>query len=103
MKQQMKVFVFMRKRQKYDYTAYPYTCTEVWEPLVYPHEMSDDETRIYLNEQTIEVETPDDFDPAPKQVAALEAEKRKAMDEYQAKVASINERLSKLQAIEFAP
>ena len=42
---------------------------------------------------------PEDFNVHTAQVAALEAEKAKAIADYQATVASINERLGKLQAL----
>ena len=42
---------------------------------------------------------PEDFNVHAAQVAALEAEKAKAIADYQATVASINERLGKLQAL----
>lgn len=103
MKQQIKVFLFMKKKTHYRVENHEFEETTTWEPEPWSVRVSDDEERIFINEQMVEIDAPDDFDPVPKQVAALEAEKRKAMDEYQAKVADINERLSKLQAIEYAP
>ena len=101
MKQQMQVFVFMEKRTKFDRQTYQ--CNEVWEPDMWTIRVDDTESRVFINEQTVEFDAPDKFDPVPGQVAALEAEKREAMASYQHRVASINERLSKLQAIEYAP
>ena len=101
MKQQMQVFVYMEKHTRFDKQSYQ--CNEVWEPDLWAFKTSDSENRVFVSEQTVEVDTPKDFDPVPKQVAALQAEKREAMAAYQEKVAEINERLSKLQAIEYAP
>ena len=42
---------------------------------------------------------PEDFNAHAAQVAALQAEKAKAIADYMATAASINERLSKLQAL----
>ena len=42
---------------------------------------------------------PDDFNVHAAQIEALEAEKKQAIDAYQATVASINERLGKLLAL----
>jgi hypothetical protein len=60
----------------------------------------DGEHRVYIGEQEIEIEIPDDFDPRAQQIAALEAEKKKVMAEYQKTVTDITERINRLQAIE---
>ena len=44
---------------------------------------------------------PDNYDPTAQQLAALQKEKEKAQEEFSKKVASINERISKLQALEY--
>lgn len=49
-----------------------------------------------------DVEVPDDIDMVAAQIAALNAEKQRAMDLYQASVKEINDRLSKLQALTYA-
>jgi len=48
----------------------------------------------------LEVDIPSDFNIAAAEIAALEAKRRAALDEYTSKVAEINDRISKLQAIE---
>jgi hypothetical protein len=63
--------------------------------------LEDDDNRTYVGEQEVEIEVPDNFDPRPNQIVALEAKKRKAMADYQRTVEEINERISKLQALEF--
>ena len=44
---------------------------------------------------------PENYDPRPQQVAALEAQKTKVMADFQKAVTEINERISKLQALEY--
>lgn len=97
MKHEVTAYVHMAYDWKPDYSE------KHWRPEVWKCKLTDETERIFIAEQRITVEIPDDFDPVPGQVAALEAERREAMAEYQAKVARINERLSKLQAIEYAP
>lgn len=64
-------------------------------------QLDNDDTRTFVNEQEVEIEVPDNFDPRPDQIAALEAQKQKAKADYQATVNDINERISKLQALEY--
>ena len=47
----------------------------------------------------IEVEIPDNFDPRPKQIAALEEKKRKVQAEFAKRVAEIDDQISKYLAI----
>lgn len=56
-----------------------------------------------VSELSIEVEVPDDFNPMAQLVANLEKQKEEAGREFAEKVAAINLRLSKLQALEFSP
>ena len=69
--------------------------------LVYSHKFDDTDYRAHICEQEIEVEVPDDFDPRAQQIAALEKQKQKVMAEYQKTVTEINDRISKLQALEY--
>jgi hypothetical protein len=64
-------------------------------------ETKDTEHRTYVCEQEIEIEVPDAYDPRAQKVAALEQHKQKVMADYQKTVMEINDRISKLQAIEF--
>jgi len=61
----------------------------------------DSENYTYVCQQEIELEVPDNYDPRAQQIAALEAQKTKAMADYQKSVTEINERISKLQALEY--
>ena len=69
--------------------------------LVYSYQLDDTDYRVYLWEQEIEIEVPDKYDPRAKQIAALEKQKQKMMAEYQKTVTEINDRISKLQALEY--
>jgi hypothetical protein len=70
-----------------------------WAPTVWKCRVNDEEHRVYIGEQQVTIDAPEDFDPVPGQVAALEREKLAALELYQRTVAQINERLSKLLAI----
>lgn len=63
--------------------------------------LADDDSRTYIGEQEVEVEVPDNYDPRPKQIAALEKQRQKVMADYQKTVTEINDRISKLQALEY--
>ena len=63
--------------------------------------MEDSEYQIYVGEQEIEIEVPDNFDPRAQKIAALEKQKVRVMADYQKTVDQINDRISKLQAIEY--
>lgn len=93
MKKTITQYVYMRE----DYTA-DFSGKE-WAPSIYPYALMDGADRILIGPINVDVVIPDDFDPVPKQVAALEAEKLEALKAYQKSVADINERLAKLQAI----
>ena len=71
------------------------------EYLVFYAKVDDDEYRTYVGAQEIEIEVPDDYDPRAGKIAALERKKKKVMADYQKTVAEINEKISKLQAIEY--
>ncbi|CAB4134160.1 hypothetical protein UFOVP272_27 [uncultured Caudovirales phage] len=83
---------------------YIYFCQYSWEtegkfvPFAYPHESV---LYTFVCEQEIELDVPDNFDPRANQIAALEKQKQKVMADYQKSVAEINDRISKLQALEY--
>ena len=58
--------------------------------------------RVFVKEHLTTVEVPDDFDPRPQQVAALEAEKQKARAEFQKRITEIDRQIQSLMAIEGA-
>jgi hypothetical protein len=63
--------------------------------------LDDSEYQTYVGEQEIEIEVPDNYDPRAQKIAALEQRKQKVMADYQKTVTEINERISKLQALEY--
>ena len=99
MKMTTQMCVFM----EYDWDWRSSEMGKKWLPKVWSCRVSDNENRVFISEHQISVDIPDDFDPVPNQVAALEKQKLAALATYQQAVAEINERLSKLQAIECAP
>jgi len=68
---------------------------------VYSLKMNDSEHQTYVGEQEIEIDVPDDYDPRAQKIAALEKHKQKVMADYQKTVTDINEKISKLQALEY--
>lgn len=69
--------------------------------LVMYAKIDDCEHQTYVCEQEIEINVPDDYDPRAQKIAALEKHKQKVMADYQKTLVEINERISKLQAIEY--
>jgi chaperonin cofactor prefoldin len=63
--------------------------------------VDDTDSMIHVSEQEVEIEVPDNYDPRAQQIAALEKQKQKVMADYQKMVTDINERISKLQALEY--
>ena len=63
--------------------------------------LKDDQDRTYVCEQVVEVEVPDNYDPRPQQIIALEKQKQMVMANYQKTVTEINDCISKLQALEY--
>ena len=64
-------------------------------------QLDDTEDRTYVGPQDIEIDVPEDYDPRAQQIAALESIKQKVMADYQISVMSINDRISKLMALEY--
>jgi len=86
-------------------TAHIYHCQYSWEAkseyqIMYV-KLDDCEHRTYVGAQEIEIEVPDNYDPRAQKVAALEKHKLKVMADYQKTVDQINDRISKLQALEY--
>lgn len=64
-----------------------------------PEEIGGDD-RVVVQPHTFEVEVPDNFDPRPQMVKALEAEKEKARKDFAATVARIDRQINELLALE---
>jgi hypothetical protein len=86
-------------------TAHIYFAQYAWEKeakyQIYPFKIDDMDHLTYVSTQEIEIKVPDNYDPRSQKIAALEAQKKKVMADYQKTVNEINERISKLQAIEY--
>jgi hypothetical protein len=57
---------------------------------------------VFVSDRTLEVGVPDDTELVPLQVAALQAERVRALEQYTQQIASIDERLGKLQSLEMS-
>jgi hypothetical protein len=86
-------------------TVHIYHSQYSWETTarfqVYSFKTDDSEYQTYVGEQEIEIEVPDNYDPRAQKIAALEKHKQKVMADYQKTVMEINDRISKLQALEY--
>jgi len=86
-------------------TVHIHYCKYAWDDRgeyeAYSCKLEDTDARFYIGEQKIVLEVPDDFDPRARQIAVLEAEKKRVMGSYQKRVTEINDRISKLQALEY--
>ena len=90
MKTQIKGFILLRDKAWDEASKYTWASCEMSDcgyTTVMPH--------------TVEVDIPDSFDPRGAQVKQLEAEKQKAMADFQALVTSIDRKISELTALEF--
>ena len=81
------------------YNKYPWENEAEFE--VFSFKMDDSDHRTYVCTNEIEFNVPDDYDPRFQQIAALEKQKQKVMADFQKTVDKINDRISKLQAIEY--
>ena len=55
---------------------------------------------VVVKQQEIEIEVPDDFDPRPAQIKALEAQQQKARADFEKLCTDIQRQISELQALE---
>ena len=86
-------------------TVHVYHSQYSWEEkakyAAYPMKIDDTEYVTCVGTQEIEIEVPDNYDPRAQKVAALEKYKQKVMADYHKTVTEINDRISKLQALEY--
>ena len=89
MKITIKGFVHYRKEEEWtgygNYRIFPYK--------------SEYDGAVYIAPCSVEVEIPDDFNPIPAQVAALEKEKRELQAKFAKELMDIDDRISKLTCI----
>ena len=95
MKIELKGYLFCRLYGgKPEFELLPWDC-RIWDAASV-------DGRVFVTEHTTTVEVPDDFDPRPQQVAALEAAKQKARAEFQERITEIDRQIQSLMAIEGA-
>ena len=84
---------------------YVYHTQSAWQEegsfQAYTWHSEDNATSTLVSQQEVELNIPDNYDPRAQQVAALIASKQALMAEFQKSVDDINERISKLQALEY--
>jgi hypothetical protein len=81
------------------YSKYPWEKEAKY--LFFSIKVDDTDHMTYVGTEKIEIEVPESYDPTAQKIAALKKEKEKAQQEFFEKVSSINERISKLQALEY--
>jgi hypothetical protein len=64
-------------------------------------DLGDSDGRTYIGPREVEVDVPDDYDPRPQQIAALEKQKQKVMADSQKAITEIDGKISNLQALEY--
>ena len=95
MKIELKGYLFCRlSGGKAEFELMPWDC-RLWGETA-------QDGRVFVKDHVSTVEVPDDFDPRPQQVAALEAAKQKARAEFQARITEIDRQIQSLLAIEGA-
>jgi DNA-directed RNA polymerase beta' subunit len=78
-----------------------YTWQEEGKFVVFSWKCEDSESIAYVSSQEVEIEIPENYDPRAQQIAVLQKQKQKVMADFQKSVDDINERISKLQALEY--
>lgn len=89
---------------KHTIKGFVHYCKDAWDEHatyeIFPFNMSEHGGRVVVGEREFEIEVPDDFNPTPLQVAALEEQKRQLRLRLAKELASIDEQISKLTCIE---
>jgi hypothetical protein len=102
MKVSIKAHVHASKVQRY--SADTQTFAEVIDWEVYPFDMSKASAdRVLVGIQELEIEVPGDFDIRAGLVQNLEAEKKRLMGEFNARVTAIDGQIQRYLAIENKP
>jgi hypothetical protein len=81
------------------YNKYPWENKGVFHFSSYKFDDTDYQT--YVGNQEVEIDVFEDYDPRAQQIAALEKQRTKVITDYQKSVNEINERISKLTALEY--
>ena len=69
--------------------------------VAYSFKTPDTESTTFVGQQDVEFKVPEQYDPTAQKIAALEVEKEIARAEFTKSVAAINDRIAKLQALEY--
>ena len=81
------------------FSKYSFETTGSW--TAFSFRTADTESMTFVCEQDVEFDIPENYDPTAQKIAALQALKQKAQDDFTKSVRQINERISKLQALEY--
>jgi hypothetical protein len=103
MKVTINAHVHAKKAARYCADTEKYSEVVEWE--LYPFDMSGTSScdRVLVGVQQVEVEIPEGFDVRDGLVRNLEAEKKRLMGEFQARVTAIDNQIQKYLAIENKP
>jgi hypothetical protein len=91
-------WLYYRAADRYSKTGEPTVSL-----LPFAPEHAGDSWGVGVREHSVEVEIPDDFDPRPIQVAALEKQKQEIRAKFAAAVKEIDDRIASLLAIDNKP
>ena len=85
-------------------TVFIHCCKYDWKEegvfVAHPYRFDDSTTHIFLFEQEIEIDIPDDFDPTPIQIEKLRKEKQRILAEAQVKANNIDQQIQEMLCIE---
>jgi hypothetical protein len=81
------------------FSKYSWEKTGNW--TVYSFRTADTEDLTFVCEQDVEFDVPENYDPTAQKIAALEAAKEEAQAAFHKSIHQINEKISKLQALEY--
>ena len=81
------------------FSKYSFETTGSW--TAFSFRTADTESMTFVCEQDVEFDIPENYDPTAQKIAALQALKQKAQDDFTKSVRQINEKISKLQALEY--
>jgi hypothetical protein len=80
------------------YVNYPWDDAKF---TIFSCKLEEDKNHIYVGSQEVEIDVPDNYDPRPSQISALQESLKKAAADYQKSVTDIKRQIAELQAIEF--
>ena len=81
------------------FSKYSFETTGSW--TAFSFRTADTESMTFVCEQDVEFDIPENYDPTAQKIAALQVEKEKAQEAFHKSIHQINERISKLQALEY--